>query len=265
MDASSVLGGITIGRDTSGNFRLSPAGLAVRFGDRWVVNENGQLRDVTGLTIESIQNVVVRIPSQRVAAGDVVVLSDNPLNVLFVQNVDQNGHLHGLELESSQVVEYVPTNNILGMAVLVRAVNLAQAFNPPPGGGGGRNPRANNLLPLLLLSGGNGGDKIADALLLSSALGGQQQPQNIANLLPLLFLRSQGGALDSLLLAGAFGGGNDVLANLFNPGPPIQPRAIAGARQPQARAANRGRPAARRRAAAVNRARAARPPAANRP
>ncbi len=47
MDASSVLGGIAIGRDTSGNFRLSPAGLAVRFGDRWVVNENGQLVEMS--------------------------------------------------------------------------------------------------------------------------------------------------------------------------------------------------------------------------
>jgi hypothetical protein len=169
MDASSILGGIGIGKDTSGNFRLSPAGLAVRSGNRWVVNQNNQLLDVTGLTIDSVQNVVVRVPTQQVAAGDIIVLSDNPFNVLFVQSVDANGHLHGLELNSSQVVEYVPNNNLLGVQIFVKVVNLAQLFNANLGG--------NNLLPLLFLTQGNG----IDSLLLAGALGGANNP--LANLL----------------------------------------------------------------------------------
>jgi hypothetical protein len=54
MNLQSLLGGIAIGRDNSGNFRPSLKGVAVRIEkNRFVTLDNGQLLDVTPLAFDN--------------------------------------------------------------------------------------------------------------------------------------------------------------------------------------------------------------------
>jgi hypothetical protein len=63
MNVQSVLGGIAIGRDHSGNFRPSLRGVAVCIDkNRFVALDNGQLLDVTPLTLDGADDTVYRVP-----------------------------------------------------------------------------------------------------------------------------------------------------------------------------------------------------------
>src|SRR5262245_43015815 len=101
MNISSILNGIAIGKDTSGNFKLTPEGLAVRTtpSGKFVVSKGDQLLDVTDLTFDGGETFVYRLPVQRkdLKPGDIVITAENPLEVLFVRQVHQNGRLTGLD------------------------------------------------------------------------------------------------------------------------------------------------------------------------
>jgi hypothetical protein len=168
----SLLGGIAIGRDNSGNFRPSLKGVAVRVEkNRFVALDNDRLLDVTPLTFEGADDTLYRVPIRDPRKGDLIIISDNPLRTLFVQEERTDGHLRGLDPINSAVSDYVPTANLLNLKFFIKVLSLLdEMVNRTDqdkllllsllGKGDGRTGTGENLLPLLLL-GFNGG-QVAD-------------------------------------------------------------------------------------------------------
>jgi hypothetical protein len=170
MNMQSLLGGIAIGRDNSGNFRPSLKGVAVRIErSRFVALDNDRLLDVTPLTFEGADDTLYRVPIKDPRKGDLIIISDNPLRALFVQEVLTNGHLRGLDPINSAVSDYVPTSNLLDLKFYIKIVSLMDDIVSGTdqdkllllsllGKGDGRTSIGENLLPLLLL-GFSGGQR----------------------------------------------------------------------------------------------------------
>jgi len=204
---SSIFGGVSIGKDTSGYVIPSVKGLAVKVSeDRYVARENNQLVDVGGFIIDGGGKYVYRIPVRRdqVAAGDLLITSQDPFRALFVDAVEEDGTISGVDPSASVKVEYIRPDNLFNVKFFVKAISLIDGL-----GGGG----ANNLLMLLALGddigslagGGNGESEDGlTTLLLLQGLGGGAV--DINNLLPLLLLRgSKGNFVENLLLLRALG------------------------------------------------------------
>lgn len=168
MNLDSLFGGIAIGRDNSANFRPSLKGVAVRIEkNRFVTYDNDQLLDVTPLTFEGHDDTLYRVPIKDPKRGDLIIISDNPLRVLFVQEVLANGHLRGLDPINSTVSNYVPTSNLLNLKFYIKIVSLMdEMLNRTDqdkllllsllGKSDGRTGMGENLLPLLLLESSGG-------------------------------------------------------------------------------------------------------------
>src|SRR6266487_2094120 len=229
MDFKSIFGGIAIGKDISGNFKLSFKGLAIRASDdKFVAKDGDQFLDVTDLTLDGTENFVYRLPVQNVNNGDVVIMSENPFTVMFVQNVDQDGTtISGYVPQTGTIESWFPTTNVLNVQFFVKVVSLLDGL-------GGDNTGANNLLPLLLLGkrgNGSNSDDSLTALLMLQAFGGKTLDGN--NLLPLLLLSgSKGDGLETLLLMQGLGGGKNSLGNLLGNGsPPLTGEKVKRARK----------------------------------
>jgi hypothetical protein len=165
MNIKALLGGVSFGRDTSGNFRLSlMGGIAVRTAQdgRYVLINDAGITDVTDMTLEGSDNLVFRVPADSVAPGDLIITSENPFSVLFVQEVLKNGHIRGVNPATSAVVEYVPPMNILKKRIYVKAVSL---FGEMSG-----KKEVTDLLPLLLAKDDSGKpqDMLSTVLLMKS-------------------------------------------------------------------------------------------------
>jgi hypothetical protein len=201
MDLKAILGGISVGKDTSGNIKPSIKGLAVKVADGNFLARDGEaLIDVGGFVFEGAENLVVRVPvpAEQVGPGDLLVLADDPFQALFVTEVS-TAVIAGLNPQTSTRLEYVPHSNMFGRKLLVKVVSLLENI----GTGGGV-----DLLPLLLLGdGGTGGDESSlSTLLLLQSLGGGEQPTDLTKLLPLMLLKGgNGDGLGSLLMLKAMG------------------------------------------------------------
>ncbi len=85
------IAGVQYGRDTSGNFALSFDGLAVRTSDnRFVVFKKEEktpvrLLDVTGFTLATCDEFVYRVPVRTPSAGQLLLRSDCPFEVVYVE------------------------------------------------------------------------------------------------------------------------------------------------------------------------------------
>jgi len=214
MNLSSILGGTYIGKDTSGN--LIPTfvgGVAVQTPDGWFVMKDSKMLDVSDLILTGTENYVYRIPVdiKNLKPGDLIIKSDNPLDVIFLQEVEKNGNIRGLDT-TSEVVEYTPPiNPLFKIRLYVKVISLIDGFGDGKDG--------NNFLPLLLLTNrgdlGTGGDALTTLVLLQ-ALSGTALDTN--RLLPFLLLsgtKSDGG-LDSLLLLQALGGTQGLLGDMLS-------------------------------------------------
>jgi hypothetical protein len=198
MNMQSLLGGIAIGRDNSGNFRPSLKGVAVRIErSRFVALDNDRLLDVTPLTFEGADDTLYRVPIKDPRKGDLIIISDNPLRALFVQEVLTNGHLRGLDPINSAVSDYVPTSNLLDLKFYIKIVSLMDDIVS--------GTDQDKLLLLSLLGKGDGRTSIGENLLLLLLLGfsGGQRPD--PDLIRLLLLirsvgTSGGGAAEALVL-----------------------------------------------------------------
>src|SRR5215510_805699 len=179
MDVKCIFGDVQIGQDKSGNFKFSIKGLAVRrpddtfaaFEPEGSPPSGGHLVDVTCLLLDGAE-FIYRIPvaTAQIKAGDLIITQETPFYSLFVlAPPDANGHIKGLDVQTSEVVEYVPEVSLLGaqFQFFVKVVSLFDQFGCLAGG--------NNLLLLLLLSQDTGNGMASDPftmLLLLQALSG---------------------------------------------------------------------------------------------
>ena len=100
MDLHSIFGSVAIGKDTSGNFKQSMYGLAVRPASdgKFVARHKGQLTDVTDLVFDGSETLFYRLPTKDLVPGkDVLVRSDNPFSVLFVDEILAGGLVKGTD------------------------------------------------------------------------------------------------------------------------------------------------------------------------
>jgi hypothetical protein len=113
-DLSSLLG-VRIGQDVSGNFALTPAGLAVlgRDGRYFALDslaEGPQLMDVTSLVVPGDAGVY-RLPVPEVHTGDLIVISDSPFQSMFVLGMEGGRAVLGLDPSCNLLVTYLPPDN----------------------------------------------------------------------------------------------------------------------------------------------------------
>ena len=197
MNADSIFGSLAIGKDTSGNFRQSIYGLAVRStaNGRFIALHDKKLVDVTELTIDGTENLIYRIPKKRpIPKKDIIVRSDNPFAVMFVEEVLAGGTVKGIDPATGDVEEYHPVTNLLNMHFFVTVSGPASLL---------ANTDSHELLPLLLLSSQAGGTTTADPLtmiLLLQGLGSKKLDSTVLTTLALLRGGLAGGSNDPLAL-----------------------------------------------------------------
>src|SRR5690349_16877018 len=97
-NTTSILGPIALGKDTTGNFRLSVlGGIAVRIkadGPFYTRYEDRVISINDQMAIAGTENLIYRIPIKKPEARkDVVIVSDDPFSILFVDEV----HAHGVK------------------------------------------------------------------------------------------------------------------------------------------------------------------------
>jgi len=117
MNVQSLFGGASIGKDVSGNFKVSLKGLAVRATPegKFVTKDGDHFLDVTDLTLDGTERFIYRLPVPSVEPGDVVVMSDTPFATMFVQHVAEDGTLEGYVPQTSTTERYVATVNLLNI------------------------------------------------------------------------------------------------------------------------------------------------------
>src|SRR5262249_3673408 len=114
MNLKSIFGGVSIGKDTSGNVKLSAKGLAVRVSDnKYVAAEGNELIDVGGAVFDGGEKYIYRLPVRLddVQAGDLIITSESPFQALFVIRKRGNS-ISGLDPRTSVQVDYIPTVNL---------------------------------------------------------------------------------------------------------------------------------------------------------
>jgi len=211
VNLATLTGGVSIGNDASGDFKLSITGIAVRTCDgSYVANDGRQMVDVTDLVIDGSENYVYRVPTIGVDPGDLIVTSDAPLATLFVQDLREDGTIRGIDPRTNRLQVYVQPTNILNSAFFVKVIGVSNIHRRR------ENDDLSALLTLMVLSGdsqGFGADNPQAALLLLLALtrnrdrddilplliamggaqmGGAQMGGTQGNVLPLLLLASSG-------------------------------------------------------------------------
>ncbi len=225
MDIESLLGGVKLGKDTSGNFKLSLAGVAVRprADAKFVAFEGDHVVEVDDVTFDGGESYIYRIPAEKVEKGDLIIRSENPFSVLFVTEVRKNGsqmEIVGLDPDNEGVIWGGPTTNVLApnLRFFVKVVSLVDGQIGSLFGGSGDQKLNESLLPLLLL--GNKGQTASDplaTLLLLKGLGENDADKKA--LLTLLLLKGGSDGPDPLLFLLATKGGIGDLADLFSKQP----------------------------------------------
>jgi hypothetical protein len=207
MNIQSIISSVAIGKDTSGNFKQSMYGLAVRSGPdgKFVARHEGELVDVTDLTFDGTENLVYRLPKKKLTPKkDIIIRSDNPFSVLFVDEVG-GGTVRGIDPATGEVQEYRPVTNLLNTHFFVAAVGPESLLGKDEGNDD------NELLLLLLLGNQGTGVNTADpltTLLLMRSLGSKEIDSKALMMLLLLRGGASGGGNDSLALMLALQGGD---------------------------------------------------------
>ena len=203
MSLGSIFGSVAIGKDTSGNFKLSPYGLAVRSGpdSRFIARRDDELVDVTDITFAGTENLIYRIPKMTPSEKDIIIRSDNPFSVLFVDKVDNDdGRVEGTDPDGN-IQQVRPVTNLLTQALAERSsffVTVASLDSFLEGG------RESSLLSLLLLAGQAGGSNSAAdpwrTMLFLQGLGGRELDEKTLALLMLLQGTAAAGTNDPLTI-----------------------------------------------------------------
>ena len=209
MDTKALFGGVSIGRDMSGNFKVSLAGegigLAIRTPDgQYYARGKDGLRNVTELTVDTFDGLVLKLPVARVKEGDILIVSDNPFTAVFVDDVSPEGQVRVLNPATNSAVDFAQPANLLGQRFFVKATNLLESFDG-----------SNSLLPLLLLE-KKDGESLLPFFLMQQLQGGDGQLNNPL-LLALLLRADKGDTLETIMLLQALGGGGFDLTSATLP------------------------------------------------
>jgi len=220
MNLQSIFGSVAIGKDTSGNFKQSIYGIAVKNAEGKFIarhsREKGHRRsegggdeeenspdfmDVTDLTLDATEGLFYRMPvkMEDLKPNDIIIRSDNPFSVLFVEEV-RSDSVRGFDPSSNQMQTYKPLANMLDIKFLIRIVGPGNLLDDNDSnellplllagnqGAGGQNDSLSSLLLLKALGSGKTDDKMLRTLML---LGNNNNAGN--NLLPLLLsLKGEG-------------------------------------------------------------------------
>jgi hypothetical protein len=176
MDVS-ILGGVALGADTSGYFRMSPNGSAVKRDDRYFALDsgNGNLIDVTEVSFDS---PFVRLPtaiSRLRPKKDIIITADNPVKAMFVLDITETTVV-GIDVRTSERVDYLPSESLFFKGRFVIKVT------------GILDSEGHDALPFLLLSSqaaSSGNDVVRQLLLLRTL---RDKSTSLDDLLPLLLL-----------------------------------------------------------------------------
>jgi hypothetical protein len=158
--------------------------------------------DVTDFVLEGSEDYIYRVPTTDVNLGDLVVTSDAPFGTLFVQAVQEEGGIQGIDPRTNRIQTYVQPTNILNLTFFVKVISVSDLFRRRDdddlsavmawimlsgSGGGGQGLSLDNPLAavLLLLSHDRDHDDILPLLI---AMSGAQGAQD--NSLPLILLAS---------------------------------------------------------------------------
>jgi hypothetical protein len=170
------------------------------------------LIDVTCLTIGA-DPYVFRIPVsvEDVEAGDLLVRSDSPLSLLFVERPPRDGRIQGIDPRSDEAVEIlIPDKSLDIPTLLVRVVSLfggldgifGEGEEEEEGGFGG-----GGMWPLLMMGGLGGGLNISGSNNLALALALSRSRKLDSRILFLLLgSGSQTTSLNQALLLSALSG-----------------------------------------------------------
>jgi hypothetical protein len=206
----SVYCDTTIGKDTSGSFTLSYKGVAVRTDcNRYVTfrREKDQVRlyDVTGLTLPGCDALIYRVPvtEQHVRPGDLLVISDCPLQILFVTEIIGE-RVRGYN-SSGEEITFIAPKRLGDCARYIRIVSVLDTCGAQPGD---LEEDDIALIAALLCCKPCGTGYSADVL--SSTLAQNLLPGLKARQLPLLLALRQGDCLESFILTRALQGRLDA-------------------------------------------------------
>jgi len=159
------------------------------------------LVDVTDITFAGTENLIYRIPKMTPSEKDIIIRSDNPFSVLFVDKVDNDdGRVEGTDPDGN-IQQVRPVTNLLTQALAERSsffVTVASLDSFLEGG------RESSLLSLLLLAGQAGGSNSAAdpwrTMLFLQGLGGRELDEKTLALLMLLQGTAAAGTNDPLTI-----------------------------------------------------------------
>jgi hypothetical protein len=126
---SSSLFGVQLGKDTTNTFALSVHGLAVLTpSGRYVAKrrKRNALVDVSLLALPGVDPLVFRLPVKRVKPGDLIMVSESPLSVLYVLETysDRPREIRGLDPYTGEAVDYSLTENLFNLNFFVQVTSL---------------------------------------------------------------------------------------------------------------------------------------------
>jgi hypothetical protein len=223
----SVYCDTTIGKDTSGNFTLSYKGVAVRTDcNRYVTfrGEKDQVRlfDVTGLTLPGCDALIYRVPVTDVRAGDLLVISDCPLQILYV--TDKKGErVTGYSSSGSEITFIAPKR----LGDCARYIRIVSVLDTCGARSGDLDEDDIALIAALLCCkpcGTGYGAEVLSSTVAQNLVGSLKARQ-----LPLLLALRQGECLESFILTRALQGRLDepckepetpTLPPAYRPAPP---------------------------------------------
>jgi hypothetical protein len=173
MDVQAFVGGLSVGKEISGNVMLTIMGsLAVRTPDgKFVSVKEGRIVDVTAFVLEGSDRYLFRLPTSRVQRDDLIIISDETFRAISVIEQNENGNIKGIDLRSGTITEYVPTGDLIQQNMLVKVSSLLNPEEKTPG-----SESAETMMRLLLLqnsmqSGGHGKADMLDAFVMMKVMG----------------------------------------------------------------------------------------------
>ncbi|AEO93310.1 gp39 [Bacillus phage G] len=210
MKFKNLFGG-EIGKDKSGMFKMSALGLAVKNEEGNYVCYNGSnMVDVLDMTVD-MDNIVYKIPVQKVEKGDLIMSNGKPV---YVKKVNGN-ELTVFNPFNNRKESYIPQTNLFGFNFFIKVVSLFDLSKPTDGSQGMTfNPM------FLAFADREEGDKndMSEIMMMSMMMqGGNQQNNQFNNMLPFMMMsKGENSNLMEMMMMQQMMGGQGFNFNPFN-------------------------------------------------